>query len=112
MPSKKSDTLFEKLKNQATPENIAGASSVTLAAAPAMETRRLEKRFVPIDRKSKNLVVLTQGGPHNFGGAGHSSAAKSIAQAHEQKFGKGTATVLNFEDYIKHKQLTGTARKA
>lgn len=96
---KKLNKKIDKETKQKAKAIAGGTAAAGVGAFPAMRKKFLEKSHVKINPDSNKLVVMTEGGKYNWGGSGHESAAKAIANAHESKHGKGTAKVLNMTDY-------------
>jgi hypothetical protein len=80
---------------------VPAAAGVGLAATPKAREKYLKKYKADIDPKSNKLVIVTEGGKHNPGGGGHAAAADAIAGEYDKIHGKGSAKVINFNDYSK-----------
>jgi len=72
------------------------AAGAGAAATPSLINAQRARQFVNLDKNSKNLVIFSEGGKYNTGGAGHASAASAIAEAYRKKHPTAKIKILNY----------------
>lgn len=102
---------IDKEKPISKTEAVLGASVVASAATPALRNKWYKGQEVKLNKGSNRLLIVTEGGDHSFGGKGHETAAKALADAHELKHGKGSAKIMYQNDYMLGKPVSKLTKK-
>lgn len=106
--------MTDKEKKKLVKDTGMVAGGTGIAASPFLREKYLEKRkYDPKRAKGENrLLVVAEGGKNAIGGSGHETAAKGLVQAHEKKYGKGSAKVLYHNDHVYSSKLSKKTREA